>query len=256
MKIGLILLALLTLTLPGCLGKGSTTYTLPLPKDTLDYADKSFKIYEQIGIQMQNGQETTVYTRFHYSPKQTDSFIGEELGNTTSDFAVLSKPLYYNEELEVNYLDNIVSIGLYDSRWNPIPNTGVSIVSYNPATKMLILDGFPSDSQTNFKITYYHSLPGVFVLRYITPKNGEGLAEVENYPVEPRAAEWVRIKEELVKVDPFMIKHVPVTVAIPKDAGLPKGYKFKFQVGVGQTSEADGMTVAIELKQWWIVEIK
>ena len=274
----ILLVAVLAVPITGCGassiandGNNSVSKIVPLPDDIYRYqtsitlpdgrtGETTFALLEgKVNIDFFcAGCYGQYYITFWNVPNQTDRYIGDKLeGNRTTDTAILSKPLYKHPGGE--YLDNVWAITCTDAKGNPI---GVAEahqpypVSYNPATRELLIDGFRPNYQTYFSITYFHSLPGHFDVFYSSP----GSNTKEGYVYDSRAAGWVVIPpgQRHQIVPPFTIRHVPVILKIPSSANIDSGYKFEFHITVEEA--IIGNVTAVQTKraynQRWLISCR
>lgn len=277
MKLGLCIMALL-LILSGCTdvgvandGNTSDTKIVPLPDDIYRYQTSmvlgdgrvektTFALLEgKVNVDFFcAGCYGQYYITFWNVPDQTDYYIGDKLeGDRTTDTAILGKPLYKHPESE--YLDNIWAIVCTDEDGTPIETIeGYKPypVSYNPATRELLIDGFRSNHQTYFSVTYFHSLSSYYEIHYNPPGNNTK----EGYVYDPRAVDWVTIPsgQQTQIVPPFTIRHVPVILKVPSDAEIASSHKFEFYITV--TEIAAGNTTAVQslvgYNQRWLISCR
>ena len=191
------------------------------------------------------------YLTFWYVPLQVDRFIGDPLeGDVNTDFAILRKPLYRNDNLEVSYLDSVYSIDVTDRAGNIIASDyNLEAIEYDPATYELIITGFPTDSQTTFAVTYFHSLPGRFKVYYEPTCSNPA----RGYVCDPRAEDWVTIYEPVQIVPPFYVRHVPVNLHMPSDLDIPSGYKYDFFITVAEEAASAGVESIRAYQHRWMI---
>jgi len=267
MRLLLVGLLLITFLLSGC---STISEAAPAPADEFRYETSRTILIQNTGetkiiptdftilessVSISNfcaGCQGDYYLKFWYIPLQTDYFLSEVItGNKTTDFAILSKGVYKNDNLGVSYLDNIYSVDFRDKDQDKITIEATLVAqSYNPDTRELIISGFPQESQNYFSVTYFHNQPGKFNIYYEKP---DPMSTGFEYTAE--AQNWVKLPKTQI-VPPFTVRYAPVSLIIPTDAIVPN--KFEFCVGVVEIAPEGGSGIkrVRGLQERWLVSCR